>query len=150
MAPQGRGGQISAALALRDGPLRLIFAPAKLKISGFDMTGKSTVPGRGRKPKPAARKLLAGNPGKRAINKNEPQFTPITHADPPEWFDDTARQMWETVIHELCAQRVLYVTDLHNVVLFCSAFRNWHESQMEVMRSGITIETETGPKKTRH
>lgn len=111
------------------------------------MSGKSTVPGRGRKPKPAARKLLAGNPGKRAINKNEPQFTPITHADPPEWFDDTARQMWETVIHELCAQRVLYVTDLHNVVLFCSAFRNWHESQLEIMRAGITIETESGPKK---
>lgn len=111
------------------------------------MSGKSTVPGRGRKPKPAARKLLAGNPGKRAINKNEPQFTPITHADPPEWFDDTARQMWETVIYELCAQRVLYVTDLHNVVLFCSAFRNWHESQLEIMRTGITIETEFGLKK---
>lgn len=111
------------------------------------MSGKSTVPGRGRKPKPTVRKELAGNPGKRALNKLEPKFTPITHADPPDWFDDTARQMWETVIHELCAQRVLYVTDLHNVVLFCSAFRNWHESQLEVVRAGITIETESGPKK---
>ncbi|MBU9866807.1 phage terminase small subunit P27 family [Rahnella aceris] len=111
------------------------------------MSGKSTVPGRGRKPKPAARKLLAGNPGKRAINTNEPQFTPLTSAEPPEWFDEIARRMWETIIHELCGQRVLHVTDLHNVVLFCSAFRNWHEAQQEVMRKGITVETEFGPKK---
>ncbi|EBA9765539.1 phage terminase small subunit P27 family [Salmonella enterica] len=111
------------------------------------MPGKSTVPGRGRKPKPAARKLLAGNPGKRAINRSEPGFTPLSYAEPPEWFDDTARQMWETVIHELCAQCVLCVTDLHNVVAFCAAFRNWHESQLEVMRVGITVQTEFGPKK---
>ncbi|WP_332829751.1 phage terminase small subunit P27 family [Escherichia coli] len=81
------------------------------------------------------------------INKFEPKFTPITHADPPEWFDETARHMWDTIIRELCAQRVLYVTDLHNVVAFCTAFRNWHESQQEVMRVGITVESEAGPKK---
>ncbi|MDU1061630.1 MAG: phage terminase small subunit P27 family [Leclercia adecarboxylata] len=111
------------------------------------MSGKSAVPGRGRRPKPTARKELAGNPGKRALNKLEPKFTPVTHAEPPEWFDDTARQMWETVIKELCGQGVLYITDLHNVVAFCAAFRNWHESQQEVMRLGITVETEFGPKK---
>ncbi|HAH1555652.1 TPA: phage terminase small subunit P27 family, partial [Escherichia coli] len=111
------------------------------------MSGKSVAPGRGRKPKPTARKELAGNPGKRALNKFEPKFTPITHADPPEWFDETARHMWDTIIRELCAQRVLYVTDLHNVVAFCTAFRNWHESQQEVMRVGITVESEAGPKK---
>lgn len=31
----------------------------------------------GRRPKPTARKELAGNPGKRALNKEEPVFTPI-------------------------------------------------------------------------
>lgn len=111
------------------------------------MSGKSVAPGRGRKPKPTTRKELAGNPGKRALNKFEPKFTPITHADPPEWFDETARHMWDTIIRELCAQRVLYVTDLHNVVAFCTAFRNWHESQQEVMRVGIMVESEAGPKK---
>ncbi|WP_234099680.1 phage terminase small subunit P27 family [Enterobacter roggenkampii] len=106
------------------------------------VTGRS-----GRRPKPTARKELAGNPGKRALNKQEPQFTPITSAEPPEWFDDVARQMWETVIKELCNARVLYVTDLHNVVLFCSAFRNWHKAQEEIIDRGITVETEFGPKK---
>lgn len=103
------------------------------------MTGKSVVPGRGRRPKPSGKKALAGNPGKRAINKNEPQFTAITRADPPEWFDDIARGMWETIIDELCSQQLLHVTDLHNVVVFCSAYRNWQTAQKEVMTGGVTI-----------
>lgn len=106
------------------------------------VTGRS-----GRRPKSTTRKELAGNPGKRALNKQEPQFTPITSAEPPEWFDDVARQMWETVIKELCNARVLYVTDLHNVVLFCSAFRNWHKAQEEIIERGVTVKTEFGPKK---
>ena len=40
----------------------------------------------GRRPKPTARKALAGNPGKRALNKDEPVFTPIKGVEPPEWF----------------------------------------------------------------
>jgi P27 family predicted phage terminase small subunit len=111
------------------------------------MTGKSTVPGRGRKPKPTAKKALAGNPGKRALNKDEPSFTPVKRAEPPEWFDDVSRQMWETVMKELCSSGVLCVTDLHNVVLFCSAFRNWHAAQQEVMEHGITVPSDSGPKK---
>ncbi|MHA6305693.1 phage terminase small subunit P27 family [Hafnia paralvei] len=111
------------------------------------MTGKSVVPGRGRKPKPSKRKMLAGNPGKRAVNQNEPQFTAITKADPPEWFDEISRTMWETVIDELCSQQLLHVTDLHNVVVFCSAYRNWQTAQQEVMKMGITVKDEKGTKK---
>lgn len=40
----------------------------------------------GRRPKPTARKALAGNPGKRALNKDEPVFTPIKGVEPPERF----------------------------------------------------------------
>jgi len=111
------------------------------------MPGKSTVPGRGRKPKPTAKKELAGNPGKRALNKNEPRFSPVKKAAPPDWFDDTARNMWETITRELCGQGVLCITDLHNVVLFCAAFSNWEKAQREVMARGITVESPVGPKK---
>ncbi|EKG5508239.1 phage terminase small subunit P27 family, partial [Salmonella enterica] len=44
----------------------------------------------GRRPKPTARKALAGNPGKRALNKDEPVFTPIKGVEPPEWFAEEA------------------------------------------------------------
>lgn len=39
------------------------------------MTGKALVSGRGRKPKPTAVKERQGNPGKRKLNKDEPQFS---------------------------------------------------------------------------
>lgn len=45
----------------------------------------------GRRPKPTARKALAGNPGKRALNKDEPVFTPIKGVEPPEWFAGVLR-----------------------------------------------------------
>ncbi|SAL65530.1 hypothetical protein AWB68_03630 [Caballeronia choica] len=58
------------------------------------MSGVATVPGRGRKPKPTARKIAAGNPGKRMLNKDEPDFGSVTNLDPPEWIKGYAAEMW--------------------------------------------------------
>ena len=79
----------------------------------------------GRRPKPTARKELAGNPGKRALNKEEPVFTPIKGVAAPEWFfeDDglpMATIMWEMTTKELCGQGLLCVTDLAVLELWCS------------------------------
>ncbi len=68
----------------------------------------------GRRPKPTARKALAGNPGKRALNKDEPVFTPIKGVEPPEWFAEEnlplATIMWQLTTKELCGQGLLCVT----------------------------------------
>lgn len=108
------------------------------------MAGVAAVSGRGRKPKPTAQKLLAGNPGKRAINTDEPQFTKITKVDPPEWLPDLAVQMWQTVVPELLAQRVLCLTDLHNVEAFCMAYSRWREAELQVTLNGITVINPSG------
>ena len=75
-----------------------------------------TVGRSGRRPKPTARKALAGNPGKRALNKDEPVFTPIKGVEPPEWFAEEdlplATIMWQLTTKELCGQGLLCVTDL--------------------------------------
>ena len=65
------------------------------------MGGTATVAGRGRKPKPTAQKKLAGNPGKRALNNDEPQFTTVRNIDPPEWLSDRAATMWKMLILSL-------------------------------------------------
>ncbi|HHF7996741.1 phage terminase small subunit P27 family [Escherichia coli] len=97
-------------------------------------TGRS-----GRRAKPTARKLLAGNPGKRALNKEEPSFTPITGVDPPEWLSESAATMWRMVSNELCAQEVLCATDLHNLEMFCVAYANARAAQVDVAKNGITV-----------
>lgn len=84
----------------------------------------SGVAGRsGRKLKPAERKIAAGNPGKRAINTDAPDFGLATDIDPPEWIVEEARDMWLRVAPLLLKQKVLQLTDLHNLEAFCTAYR---------------------------
>ncbi len=51
----------------------------------------------GRKPKPTRLKVVAGNPGRRTLNKNEPKSTAYLSAA-PDWFDEMQRQKWDVAI----------------------------------------------------
>mgnify|MGYP000896210076 FL=1 len=52
---------------------------------------------RGAKPKPTHLKLLAGNPGKRPLNRNEPRPQGDLH-DAPEWLTDEQKAGWTYAI----------------------------------------------------
>jgi P27 family predicted phage terminase small subunit len=108
------------------------------------MGGIATVAGRGRKPKPSARKKAAGNPGKRAINDDEPDFGLVTNIEAPEWITGAARDMWSRVAPPLCQQKVLQVTDLHNVEAFCMAYGNWRLAAADVKANGVVVSGATG------
>jgi P27 family predicted phage terminase small subunit len=109
------------------------------------MGGTATVAGRGRKPKPTAKKALAGNPGKRALNTSEPQFSEITKdIDPPEWMSDIAATMWKMVVPELLREHVIALTDLHNVEAFCTAYSKWRMAEDSVQQFGIVVTSAMG------
>lgn len=108
------------------------------------MGGVATVPGRGRKPKPTARKIAAGNPGKRALNKDEPDFGAVQNIDPPEWIQAEARDMWERIVPPLCAQKILQITDLHIVEKFCASYRNWRVAQADLDANGPVVMSAQG------
>lgn len=93
----------------------------------------------GRRPKPTAQKALAGNPGKRALNKNEPDFELVTNIEPPEWLGENATKVWQMVVPELLKAKVLALTDLHNVEAFCTAYDNWRMAQDAVREHGIVV-----------
>lgn len=97
---------------------------------------------KGRKPKPTALKRLAGNPGKRPLNDNEPEFTLITDIEPPTWLSDKAIVMWETVMPELLRNKVLTVADIHNVEVFCMAYNRWRQAEDDIKVNGVTITNE--------
>ncbi|MBO0369280.1 phage terminase small subunit P27 family [Pseudomonas putida] len=108
------------------------------------MGGTATVAGRGRKPKPTAKKKLAGNPGKRALNHAEPEFSKITDVDPPEWLSARAAVMWKMILPELLRENVVALTDLHNVEAFCTAYDNWRMAQESIQANGIVVAGATG------
>ncbi len=102
---------------------------------------------RGRKPKPTALKLLAGNPGKRALNKHEPQFPRLTHADAPAWLDDLGREMWNWLAPHLIEKGVATEVDLHNLEAFCCAYARWRMAEAAIRQHGLTLPTHNGQQK---
>lgn len=74
---------------------------------------------RGPKPEPTALKKLRGNPGKRALNRNEPQ--PAVGAKPPRWVNAKSRYHWRKVAPELERLGILTVVDTVAFGLLCDA-----------------------------
>ncbi|MEQ1964968.1 phage terminase small subunit P27 family [Xenorhabdus khoisanae] len=102
----------------------------------------------GRRPKPTARKELAGNPGKRKLNRDEPTFTPLTGVSPPDWLAENglllAVAMWELTSKELCAQGLLCVTDLAVLERWCVAYDLWRRAVVNIAMQGNSITGATG------
>ena len=105
------------------------------------MSGKAVASGRGRKPKPNREKLLSGS---KHANKNAVEFENIANVDPPEWLPELAKTMWQTVCPHLCKKKVLAVTDLHNLEIFCIEYATWRDANQHVKENGIVVEGATG------
>lgn len=94
----------------------------------------------GRKPKPVARKVAAGNPGKRAINTLAPTFDAVVNVDPPEWLGDgPARDLWLHLAPLLCNQQVMQATDIQNLEFYCAAYGRFREGERDIAKNGITV-----------
>ncbi|VCW99482.1 hypothetical protein BANRA_00033 [Escherichia coli] len=84
----------------------------------------------GRRPKPTARKALAGNPGKRALNKDEPVLRPskvLSHRSGSLKISLSPRS-WQLTTKELCGQGLLCVTDLAVLERWCVAYEFWRRA----------------------
>lgn len=110
------------------------------------MGGVAAVPGRGRKAKPTEIKRADGNPGKRPLNKNAPEFTEVVDIAPPLYFDglEFAPVIWQSVVPELLKNGVLRITDMHNVEAFCMAYENYRKCQQEIVENGVTVQGAMG------
>lgn len=82
---------------------------------------------RGRKPTPTHLKLVRGNPGKRALNKGEPQPPAGDTLMPPPFLNDDAKVEWGRVLGDL--QRCGLVTTIDRAALagYCQAYGTWAE-----------------------
>lgn len=110
------------------------------------MGGIASVPGRGRKAKPTEIKRADGNPGKRPLNKNAPDFTEVVDIAPPLYFEglEYAPMIWQSIVPELLENKVLRITDMHNVEAFCIAYDNYRRAQQQVNEEGVTVQGAMG------
>ncbi len=98
---------------------------------------------RGRKPKPTALKVLEGNPGKRPLNKKEPQ--PKRQAPRcPSWLEPEAKKEWKRMAKTLETIGVLTQVDKAAFAGYCQAYARWKEAEEFLTKHGTIFKTPSG------
>lgn len=97
----------------------------------------------GRKPKPTALKLLAGNPGKRAINKDEPKLRPAIPSCPRELSLRVKRE-WRKLAVQLYEAGVLTEIDRIALAGLVTSYVRWIEAQEGLIKTGLLVKGPLG------
>ncbi len=79
--------------------------------------------------------LLRGNPGKRPINKNEPQ-PEAKRPRMPRWLGGKAKWAWKELVPLLEDMRVLTVADKKALELLCDAYQTYRDARQVVIEEG--------------
>jgi P27 family predicted phage terminase small subunit len=105
----------------------------------------------GPKPKPTHLKLIMGNPGKRTLNRREPQPIPLM-PDPPLELSADALIEWNRLAVEQHRIGLLTMVDRAAMAAYCEAYSCWAQCQRALktmaaadqLTSGLLIRTTNG------
>ena len=95
---------------------------------------------RGFPPKPTALRIVEGNPGKRAINKQEPKPPPGIPKCPSH-IPSVAKSLWRELAPLLANMGVLTEADRRALELVCSTYAEYRHADDDVKVNGITYQT---------
>jgi len=98
---------------------------------------------RGRKPKPTRLKVIAGNPGKRALNRREPNPA-ISVPECPAELSPAAQVEWQRLVDELAELNMLTNLDRVALATYCEAYSLWREAIAAVRRYGTMVKSPSG------
>jgi P27 family predicted phage terminase small subunit len=96
---------------------------------------------KGRKPKPTALKEVAGNPGKRKLNRDEPR-PELGRPSCPLHIETnaTAKAEWDAIIPQLEQMGVLAKIDRAALAAYCMCYARWIQAEGEVTVRGLLVE----------
>lgn len=92
---------------------------------------------RGPAPKPTALKLIAGNPGRRPLNTNEP-VPPSGEPVQPAFLDASARAVWAQIVPDLAKCGLARSIDGVTLGRYCVNVVLWTEAVAFVRKNGST------------
>lgn len=102
----------------------------------------------GRPKKPTKIVKLMGNPGKRPLNKDEPQPREGIPEKPKNLLSKEASAEWDRIVPELEACGLLTKIDYAVLLGYCQAFGNWSKAVRMVAKHGTVVESPNGLKMT--
>jgi len=94
-------------------------------------------------PIPTKLKILHGNPGKRALNKNEPD-PEVKIPDPPGFLCDEALDEWNRVAPELERLELLSEIDMAMLASYCQAYKRWYDAEVKLKETGDSYINDNG------
>src|SRR5574341_216153 len=94
-----------------------------------------------RPPKPTALKLIAGNPGKRALNKQEPDPSYLADLTPPKWLSDAAKLVWQEVAPAASRAKLLTEVDVQAFAMGCIAIAQYRQATDRVAGQAVKSKT---------
>ncbi|MBX3014843.1 MAG: phage terminase small subunit P27 family [Caldilineaceae bacterium] len=96
----------------------------------------------GRRPTPTAVKKLTGNPGKRQLNKDEPQ--PKAKRPPcPKHIQGEARREWNRITKQLSELGLLTEIDRAALAAYCQCWERWIQAEDEMRKPTFRMVTLT-------
>lgn len=98
----------------------------------------------GRKPKPTKLKLVTGNPGKRALPKNEPKPNAEILPKPPSILKGEELKEWKRLGKELFRLGLLTDVDRSTFASYCVAWGSFVKAQQEIKKRGMIMKTKGG------
>lgn len=93
----------------------------------------------GRRPKPTALKIAEGNPGRRPLNLNEPQFRGLPKC--PAHLDKNAKAEWRRISKELAAIGLLAAVDRAALAAYCQCWSRWIDAEESIKKFGTVIKS---------
>ena len=87
----------------------------------------------GRRPTPTALKLVKGNPGKRALPKNE-AVVALSEPTPPAFLCDEAKVEWGRVCSALYAAGLMTDLDRAALAAYAAAYGRWAQAERAINR----------------
>jgi P27 family predicted phage terminase small subunit len=94
----------------------------------------------GRPRLPTADKIARGNPGKRAIDRQEPDPEYLDDLTPPAWMPAAAKAIWIELAPKLRKAKVLTVIDVPALEKLCVTHARWRAAVQDLERIGVMVE----------
>jgi P27 family predicted phage terminase small subunit len=100
---------------------------------------------RGRRPRPTKLTVLKGNPGKRALNEDEPQ-PPVTDDElqAPDWLDPRAQAEWERIVPIMRDLGVMTDVDIGVMAGYCQAYSTLQDAVLQMQNFGLVYQPTKG------
>ena len=98
---------------------------------------------RGPAPKPTELKKLAGNPGRRPLNRNEAHI-PRKLPRCPSHLSDEGKREWRRIVGYLYDAGLLTAVDAQALAMYCETVALWIEATRQVNASGLVGKTKNG------